>query len=246
MSAPASLGNSLGLALALSGAVHAVALAAILTVGPQLGTRPEAAPPQVVEVRFEPAPDATLPPETRRATALAPAEAEAVRTDSLPESQAPPPPLPKSRPPAPPKAHAAPQEPTRPELALDTPTTAPAEESMPARTASASVQPAPAGAIATAGIATAARPAGPRAGNPMPTYPRRARERGIEGRVTLKIEVLADGSAGAVSIAQSSGHQVLDRAAIDAVRTWRFRPAEREGVPLVSSIEIPVAFRLVD
>jgi protein TonB len=45
-------------------------------------------------------------------------------------------------------------------------------------------------------------------------------------------------------IVDSSGHARLDRAALDAVRRTRFRPALRDGDPVTSWVRIPVRFAL--
>jgi len=80
--------------------------------------------------------------------------------------------------------------------------------------------------------------------NPPPTYPRRARHRGIEGTVRLAVWVDAAGAVEGVAVARSSGYDILDRCALDAVRSWRFDPATRNGRPEASKVEVPVAFRL--
>lgn len=82
------------------------------------------------------------------------------------------------------------------------------------------------------------------AGNPAPRYPYLARERGWEGRVVLRVKVDAAGLPGDIAIGQSSGRDMLDRAAMAAVRKWRFRPASRLGRPVAGVVEIPVSFRL--
>lgn len=82
--------------------------------------------------------------------------------------------------------------------------------------------------------------------NPPPIYPQVARERGYEGTVVLDVEVLASGEAGAVRVLESSGHDVLDEAAVRALRQWRFRPARRWRHPVTFWVEIPITFRLVD
>ena len=87
------------------------------------------------------------------------------------------------------------------------------------------------------------RPSGTSMNRP-PAYPRRAREQGWEGVVVLQVRVEADGAPAHVEIASSSGHDVLDRAALAAVARWRFLPAQRAGRPLVSSVEVPVRFQL--
>jgi periplasmic protein TonB len=55
---------------------------------------------------------------------------------------------------------------------------------------------------------------------------------GAEGTVTLRALIAADGSVRSVDVATSSGSPVLDRAAAEAVRRWRFAPATRDGVPI--------------
>ena len=79
-----------------------------------------------------------------------------------------------------------------------------------------------------------------------PRYPRKARRLGLEGRVILRVQVDENGKATSVMIAQSSGHDILDRAARKAIGRWRFMPAEQRGRSLASTIEIPVSFRLED
>jgi protein TonB len=77
-------------------------------------------------------------------------------------------------------------------------------------------------------------------------YPAEARRRGWQGEVVLRVEVSAEGRADAVAILRSSGHAVLDEAALAAVRLWRFRPATRGGVPVAAPADVPVRFRLRD
>ena len=75
-------------------------------------------------------------------------------------------------------------------------------------------------------------------------YPPLARLRGYQGVVVLLVEVLVDGRVGQVGIRRSAGHEILDRAASDAVRTWRFEPGRREGRAVTMSVEVPVRFVL--
>lgn len=58
--------------------------------------------------------------------------------------------------------------------------------------------------------------------NNPPEYPAIARAMGYQGRVTLLLEVLPDGSCGTVDITKSSGYRVLDLAAQRAARGWIF------------------------
>ena len=83
-------------------------------------------------------------------------------------------------------------------------------------------------------------------GNVPPVYPYRARRKEIEGRVVLRVQVLPGGTARSVEVLSSSGHAILDRAALKAVRAWRFVPAKRGGVPVAGAIDVPITFRLAD
>jgi protein TonB len=56
--------------------------------------------------------------------------------------------------------------------------------------------------------------------------------------------VLPNGECGELELGQSSGYALLDQAALEAVRTWRFRPARRGDEEIVSWVDIPVRFRL--
>lgn len=77
-----------------------------------------------------------------------------------------------------------------------------------------------------------------------PVYPLVAREQGWEGTVRLRIVVDPEGHPRNVTIRQSSGHDVLDQAAVQAVQQWRFTPARDGNIPIQSIVEIPINFDL--
>ncbi|MHB8709382.1 MAG: energy transducer TonB [Desulfuromonadales bacterium] len=82
--------------------------------------------------------------------------------------------------------------------------------------------------------------------NPLPNYPRLARQNRWEGTVRLRARVTAGGTVEGVSLERSSGHAVLDSSALAGVQRWRFIPATRGGVPVACEVSIPVAFRLTE
>ena len=84
----------------------------------------------------------------------------------------------------------------------------------------------------------------PQEGNPKPPYPEFARRRGYEGTVRLKVEVLASGRVGRIWVKESSGYEILDRSALETIRDWRFIPARFGGIPVKSTVIIPVKFQL--
>lgn len=80
--------------------------------------------------------------------------------------------------------------------------------------------------------------------NPKPPYPVMARRLGYHGKVVLRVEVLAEGRAGQVLLDSSSGHEILDSAAMQTVKTWRFAPARHLGQPVTQWFLVPVNFSL--
>lgn len=68
------------------------------------------------------------------------------------------------------------------------------------------------------------------------------RKKAAQGRVVLRILVRSDGSAASVEISESSGHAVLDVAALRAAWEWRFEPATRDGEPIEAWVLLPVRF----
>ena len=75
-------------------------------------------------------------------------------------------------------------------------------------------------------------------------YPKKAIRRGWEGQTVVAAEILPNGSVGRTALAKSSGHEVLDHAAQEAIQTWKFA-AEPGNDPVVSQyVDIPVTFKL--
>jgi periplasmic protein TonB len=65
--------------------------------------------------------------------------------------------------------------------------------------------------------------------NRPPIYPNDAAVRGQQGAVVLVIHVGENGVSASADVAETSGVASLDRAALDAVRKWHFRPAMKDG-----------------
>ncbi|MBC7427826.1 MAG: energy transducer TonB [Bacteriovorax sp.] len=55
-----------------------------------------------------------------------------------------------------------------------------------------------------------------------PAYPRIAQVRGLQGYVRIRIKVSTEGVAQETAIVKSSGHEVLDNAALSVIPQWRF------------------------
>lgn len=78
--------------------------------------------------------------------------------------------------------------------------------------------------------------------NPPPKYPRAAEKAGLAGEVTVLLEIAADGSVDAAHVEVSSGHAVLDDAALLQLSKWTFEPAKRAGVAVRGAYRQVVAF----
>jgi len=78
---------------------------------------------------------------------------------------------------------------------------------------------------------------------PDPEYSEEARKAKFQGTVSLWMIVGADGRPRDLRIMRSLG-MGLDEKAIEAVRTWRFDPALKDGRPVAVQIAVEVSFRL--
>jgi len=213
--------------------------------------------PTIIRVVFEPAPalepglapaqDVQAMPVVT-ATEPVPAETEAVEPPaaappdiSAPTADAPKPaevsqPSVTFAPPVPPRKPALAHAPNRHPLSRS-----PAPTAAPPATASEELAMRPPGAEPAA---TPPHPITASSANAKPDYPAEAQRRGWQGRVVLRVDVSPAGSPLSVDVRVSSGHELLDQAALRAVRQWHFVPATQGGAPVVGAVDVPVRFRL--
>ena len=78
------------------------------------------------------------------------------------------------------------------------------------------------------------------------TYPRKAIRKGWEGQTVVAAEILPGGTVGRMALAKSSGHEVLDQAAQEAIKTWKFSAESGKTEALPQYVDIPVMFKLND
>ncbi|HEY6371233.1 MAG TPA: TonB family protein [Candidatus Sulfotelmatobacter sp.] len=74
-----------------------------------------------------------------------------------------------------------------------------------------------------------------------PTYPAEARKENLQGIIALDIVVGRDGSVG--SMRALNGPEVLARAAMDALRWWKFEPYRVNGQPTTVETTVAVEFK---
>lgn len=77
-----------------------------------------------------------------------------------------------------------------------------------------------------------------------PKYPRKARQRGLEGTAIIQVAINIQGRVTKATIYKSSGHRLLDKAALKAVKQYRFEPHRVNGVAVAGTAEVPVRFEL--
>jgi protein TonB len=188
------------------------------------------------------------PPAPREPARPAPRPIEAPRPVAPPVTPIPPPPLVAAPPPPASVAPAAPPTPpsTSPREPFATAAAEPAgtiAELSAGAPKATTVAPPPVVAASPDGAVT--RTATPSGGYQVhPSYPSTARRLGIEGTSLLRVFVGADGRVTDIELDRSAGHPDLDRAAIDAVRRWKFEPGRRGSEPIGMWVRLPVQFVL--
>ena len=80
--------------------------------------------------------------------------------------------------------------------------------------------------------------------NPRPAYPALSRRLGEQGKVVVRVLIGVDGTAQQAEIRTSSGYERLDQAALATVRSWRYVPGKRGGVPEAMWFNVPINFVL--
>ena len=81
----------------------------------------------------------------------------------------------------------------------------------------------------------------------QPIYPVRAQERGIEGYVIMSFTISPTGTVKNPVVLESSPSRIFDRAAIRAIKKWKYRPKIEDGKAVERpNVEIKLTFDLDD
>ena len=84
------------------------------------------------------------------------------------------------------------------------------------------------------------------AGTPQQAdYPALARRLGQQGRVVVEVWLDAKGEQEKRLVVESSGHALLDRAALAAVARNAFLPYRQNGMAHPSRLRVPIEFKLL-
>ena len=76
----------------------------------------------------------------------------------------------------------------------------------------------------------------------QPHYPREAREQGIQGDVILQATIDTKGNLANLKVLQ--GDPILVKAAVDAVKKWKYRPYVLQGEPVEVETTIKIQFHM--
>jgi periplasmic protein TonB len=79
---------------------------------------------------------------------------------------------------------------------------------------------------------------------PVQCYPSAALRARLEGSAHLRVLVDEEGRPQRVELSRSSGHAMLDAAAIQCVRAARFKPYVHNGVARAALVVVPIDFTL--
>ncbi len=80
---------------------------------------------------------------------------------------------------------------------------------------------------------------------PLHRYPSRAQARGTEGWVHLRFDVTPEGATDNITVVDADPADTFDRAAIDAVKKYKYKPRVENGVPVRRpGVEVVLSFEI--
>jgi len=74
-----------------------------------------------------------------------------------------------------------------------------------------------------------------------PSYPPAARAAGVTGSVELHFTIAPDGRVQNIRVVK--GNDLLANAAVEAVKQWRYRPAQRDGITFATEANFMFVFK---
>jgi protein TonB len=76
----------------------------------------------------------------------------------------------------------------------------------------------------------------------VPGYTQKAIDANVEGKMLIKCVILTTGETRDCRVVQSLPH--LDQAVLEALKSWRFKPAQKDGKPVAIEYVLPFTFKL--
>lgn len=80
--------------------------------------------------------------------------------------------------------------------------------------------------------------------SPFPAYPPELLARRIQATVVLRLKIAADGTVAEATIHKTSGYEAMDQAALAGVKSWKFKPALKNGKQVETIVRKPFTFEI--
>lgn len=77
-----------------------------------------------------------------------------------------------------------------------------------------------------------------------PAYPRNAKMAKIQGYVTMAVTINPDGTVSDAKVLESDPPRLFDKAALAAIKRWKFRPKVVNGTPVAQRAKQTIEFKL--
>jgi len=78
---------------------------------------------------------------------------------------------------------------------------------------------------------------------PPPEYPTALKREGISGVVAVRVIIDETGAVAECSVSKSSNPE-FNQPALEAVKKWKFKPAQKDGAPVKAKLLIPIQFQI--
>ena len=80
--------------------------------------------------------------------------------------------------------------------------------------------------------------------SPFPAYPPELLARRIQATVVLRLKIAADGTVAEAAVHRTSGYAAMDQAALAGVKSWKFKPAMKNGKSVETVVRKPFTFEI--
>jgi protein TonB len=80
---------------------------------------------------------------------------------------------------------------------------------------------------------------------PPPEYPFNLKREGVSGVVAVSIVLDETGAVASATVSKSS-NPAFEAPALEAIKKWKFKPAQKDGSPVKMKLTIPLRFNIED
>jgi len=80
--------------------------------------------------------------------------------------------------------------------------------------------------------------------SPFPAYPPELLARRIQATVVLRLKIATDGTVAEATVHRTSGYAAMDQAALTGVKSWKFKPAMKNGKFVSTWMQLEYNFNL--